>query len=248
MRYHRLFVIALVSTLVLSCENESGLDLTAGTGKAGSTARFAVTDNFLYLLDEYQVKVFSFVSGTFKQVGGSSTFVSAETIFATDDFLFLGASDGMYIYSIADRASPAFVFQYQHIRAFDPVVVQGNRAYVTMRSDTTGNFRADVLEIIDISDPRQPALIEDYPVPSPYGLAIDGAVVFVCEGDNGLEVYDVTDEHAMRLIKYWRDFSAMDVIMKDGVATVTGNDGIFQFSYGDVGDDVTLVGEIPVGD
>lgn len=247
MRFHRLLPIAFVCALSFSCENDAGLDLTTGSGQAGSTARFAVSDTFLYLLDGHQVRVFSFVSGEFKQVGQTSTSTSTETIFADGDFLYLGATDGMYIYSIADRAAPSFVFQYQHILACDPVVVEGNRAYITRRAGTScNNTGRNVLEIIDISDPHQPVQVDDYTMTSPYGLGIDGAVIFVCEGENGVKVYDVTNEHTLRLMHEMRDCPATDVIMKDGVATATGDNGIFQFSYGGPADEVTLLGHIPV--
>jgi hypothetical protein len=151
----------------------------------------------------------------------------------------------MYIYSIADRQNPTFVFRYQHMVSCDPVIVQRNRAYVTMRGGTRCNGGSNALEIIDISDPFEPKLITNYAMTSPYGLGIDNNILFVCEGEHGIKVLDITDERHVTLRAQRNDFFAYDVIVRENVATVTGEDGIFQFSYGD-GSDLTLVSKIPV--
>src|SRR5688500_11944028 len=131
MRFLRL---AIVWALVISCESDSTVDLQSGTGQAGSMTRFAIAGNHLYLLESTSTKVLSLSDSTL--VAGETVDVDSgmETIFANGEYLDLGASNGMYIYTIADPARPAFVFQYEHIVACDPVVVQGNRAYITMRS------------------------------------------------------------------------------------------------------------------
>jgi hypothetical protein len=126
------------------------------------------------------------------------------------------------------------------------VVVQGDRAYVTLRSGTWCNRGANALEIIDISDPYQPVLISNHPMSSPHGLALDGNLLFLCEGTYGLKVFDVTNEQQIQLLEHRDDFFAYDVIARLGVATITGEDGIFQFSYGETPNEITLLSKIPV--
>ena len=122
-------------------------------------ARFAVSGNYLYLVDHSSVKVVSTAEGKFQQLHEEPISFGMETIFANGDYLYLGANDAMYIYSIATPSKPQFVFRYQHIVSCDPVVVQGDRAYVTMRSGSFCNRGTNALEIIDISDPYAPVLI-----------------------------------------------------------------------------------------
>jgi hypothetical protein len=152
----------------------------------------------------------------------------------------------MYIYSIANPETPSFVFQYAHIVACDPVVVQGNRAYVTLRSGGIEcNRGTNALEVIDITNPHNPSLIANYPMQSPHGLGVDKSLLFLCEGAGGLKVFDIRNERDIKLITNVDDFFAYDVILQKGLATVTGEDGIFQFSYNESGG-ISLVSKIPV--
>ena len=235
MRFRKIFALLLVSALAFSCENDAQMSLQGGTGQAGSMTRFAISGHYLYLAGNSTIKVFNIGQGEFVLVREVSTPPGMETIFTKGDYLYLGANDGMYIYSIADPIKPSFIFRYEHVVACDPVVVQENRAYVTIRSDggcIWGNRNVNALEIIDISDPYLPVVIRSYPMISPYGLGIDGTTLFLCEGESGFKVFDVTNELDIVLIEHRRDFFAYDVIPRQGVATVTGQDGIFQFSYG----------------
>ena len=208
--------------------------------------RFAISGSYLYLVDHSSVKVFSIIEDAFQEVRVVPISFGMETIFAKGDYLYLGASDAMYIYSIADRTDPSFVFRYQHIVSCDPVVVQGDRAYVTLRSGSWCNRGTNALEIIDISDPYQPVLISNHPMSSPHGLAIDDNLLFLCEGEYGLKVFDVANEQQIELLEHRDDFFAYDVIAREGVATITGEDGIFQFSYGETPHEITLLSKIPV--
>ena len=250
MRFHKIVPLLLLSALAFSCENDGAVDFQSGTGQAGSMTRFAINGQYLYLVDNATIKVFDIGEGQFVQVSAVETPPGMETVFAKGEFLYLGASDGMHIYSIAEPTYPSFVFRYEHVIACDPVVVQGNRAYVTVRSGSQclwTNREVNALDIIDISDPYAPVRIRSYPMISPYGLGIDGSTLFVCEGENGLKTYDVTNDLNIIQLDHRTDFFAYDVIPRQGIATITGDDGIFQFSYGGTERGLTLLSKIPVG-
>lgn len=243
MRNNAILTTLMLLGLAIACDDTSFSGAPA-TGQGGSMTRFAISGNYMYVVDNSSLTVFDVAGAEFRQLNNVSIQPGLETVFARGEYLYLGAQDGMYIYSIADPSAPSFIFQYQHIVSCDPVVVQGDRAYVTLRSGNFCNRGVNLLEIIDISDPHNPTLIEDHPMESPHGLGIDGNLLFVCEGEYGLKVFDVSDEHQVNLITQRRDFFAYDVILRDGLATVTGDDGIFQFSYDESG--ITLVSRIPV--
>lgn len=247
MRFNKLIILMLFIAATFSCENDSmSGDAMGGTGQGGSMTRFAINGNYMYIVDNSNVKVFNITGGEFQQVREVQVGFGMETIFAKGDYLYLGANDAMHIYSIADAEHPSFIFRYSHIVSCDPVIVQGNRAYVTLRGGTACNQGTNALEIIDISDPYDPQLIKNYPMTSPHGLGIDGNVLFICEGESGLKVFDITNEHAIELIVHKSDFFAYDIIAREGLATVTGEDGIFQFSYNSDGSIFNLLSKIPV--
>ncbi len=244
MRFDRYFLIILTLAVVFSCDSESAAD--SATGQGGSMTRFAISGNYLYLADSSSLKVYNLAQENFEFVKEVYGIFLAETLFAKGDFLYIGSADAMHIYSIAEPETPAFVFRYDHIVSCDPVVVQGNRAYITMRStESFCNRNINALDIVDISEPTSPQLVKSYVMSSPYGLAVDGSLLFVCEGNHGLRVFDITNEMNIQLVTSRDNLFAYDVILSNGVATVTGDDGIFQFSYNNTGV-LTLLSKIPV--
>jgi hypothetical protein len=221
--------------------------MSTPTGQGGSMARFALGPNHLYVVDTYNVKVYeindsgSLVEKTIVQAG-----FGIETIFIRGEDLFLGANDAMYRYSITDPEIPKFVSRYDHIISCDPVVVNGNYAYVTLRIDVSCRAAGqDALEIIDISNPSSPQLVKSYAVTTPYGLGIDGNTLFLCEGNNGLKIFDVTNPTSISLIKHYPSINSYDVIPRWGTLIMTGADGIFQYDYTDLSD-VRLLSHIAV--
>ncbi|HEY0652946.1 MAG TPA: hypothetical protein VGD65_07450 [Chryseosolibacter sp.] len=246
MRFDKLSAYIFVVLIFVSCESEVGSSLAdgAGTGQGGSMTRFSIQGNRMYVVDHAAIKVFDISNDNFKQINEKNVGIGLETIFAKGEYLYLGANDAMYIYSLTDPDSPTFIFRYSHIVSCDPVVVQGNRAYVTLRSGTACNAGSNALEIIDITNPYSPQLIANYPMDSPHGLAVDNTTLFICEGERGLKVFDITDELNIKLTQSFTDFFAYDVIARQGLATITGEDGIFQYSYGN--HQIQLLSKIPV--
>jgi hypothetical protein len=245
MPFNKLIPVIVMAALAFSCESDM-VGASGETGQGGSMARFTISGNYLYLVDKASVKVFNTIEGEFQMLYEEAIAFGMETIFAKGDYLYLGASDAMYIYSIVEPSKPKFVFRYQHIVSCDPVVVQGDRAYVTTRSGDLCDRGSNALEIVDISDPYAPVLVRNYPMSSPHGLGIDANRLFLCEGELGLKIFDVTNEQDIQLLEHRDDFFAYDVIVRQGVATVTGKDGIFQFGYAETQDPVSLLSKIPV--
>lgn len=243
MRYVKIYVFALLT--LLSCDLGSGTgSADASVGQGGSMTRFAIQGNRMYVVNHQAIKVFDISNDNFRQVNEEQVGFGLETIFAKGEYLYLGANDAMYIYSLSNPDEPKFVFRYSHIVSCDPVVVQGNRAYVTMRSGTACNAGSNALEIIDITNPYNPTLIANYPMASPHGLAVDATTLFICEGENGLKVFDITDERNIKVRNTIDDFFAYDIIARQGVATITGEDGIFQYAYDS--DSFEFLSKIPV--
>ena len=218
------------------------------SGLGGSMARFAVYDNYLYAINNSELKLFDIASPTDPI---SSSIISIgwdiETIFPYNDKLFIGSQTGLFIYDLATPSAPSYLAEFAHVRSCDPVVVEGDYAYVTLRS---GNFCGgfnNQLDVIDISTLSSPQLIKSYPMTEPYGLGVDNGQLFICDGDDGLKVYSVADPYAIdqNLLSHQADINTFDVIPFNNVLMMIGNDGLYQYDYSDISN-LVLLSIIPV--
>lgn len=238
----RLLLICFISLLLAGygCSdggvgvNSSDSAISSGAGTGGSTARFTVAGNTLYLVSNTTLRAYD-VSSSKNPVPGKETKLGfgIETIFPYRGNLFIGTQTGMLIYDATREGDPRHLSTYAHIRSCDPVVVQGNLAYVTLRNGTPCGGGVNVLEVIDVSDLRAPRLLKSFPMVSPHGLGVDGNVLFVCEGDSGLKMFDISNPTEPKLLQHLKDVRSYDVIPSRDVLIVTGKDGVYQYSYAD---------------
>ncbi|GAB3956825.1 hypothetical protein GCM10028805_47760 [Spirosoma harenae] len=234
--------------LLLSCSagNDS---VSPGTGVGGSTARFTISGNTLYTVSSTALQAFDISNSGNPQKGTKTPLgFGVETIFPYRNNLFIGTETGMYIYDISQPNSPKRVGIYTHILSCDPVVAQGNYAYVTLRSGTNcrnQQITTNSLDVVDISDLTKPKLLRSYPMTNPHGLGADSTLLFVGEGDYGLRVMDISQPTAIRELQYFYDTKTYDVIPTQKRLIVTGPKGIYQYSYADFSQ-LKLLSEIPV--
>jgi hypothetical protein len=220
----------------------------SGSGVGGSLARFTVTGDHLYLLDGGELQTVN-VSNETNPVAKTRTAVGwdMETIFPNKTNLFIGSSSGMYILDVSSPESPSQMSKYEHIRSCDPVVVDGDYAYVTLRSGTACQGFTNQLEIIDIKNLAAPQLLKTYPMTNPHGLGIDDKTLFICDGEDGLKAYDVTDINKVdaNQLAHHKNIHALDVIPFNDVLMMIGEDGIFQYDYSNPAD-IKLLSKLEV--
>jgi len=204
------------------------------TGVGGSMARFTIHTDHLYMLDGGNIHTAD-ITNPAEPVVESSNYISwdIETIFPFEDKLFIGSSSGMHIFSLDDPAHPLKITTYEHVTSCDPVVVEGETAYVTLRSGTECTGFTNQLEVIDVEDWLAPSLIKIYPMYNPHGLGIDQSLLFICDGDAGLKIYNAENPRTIdqNLIKHYENIHAYDVIPYNNVLMLIGEDGIFQYDY-----------------
>jgi len=221
------------------------------TGTGGSMARFTIVDNVLYtIVNSAVIKPFDItvcadpIAHENVQVGWN-----IETLFPFGDYLFIGSETGMFIYDISAPLVPTYVSQFDHARACDPVVVYGDYAYVTLRSNGACWGTDNQLDVINISDIENPKLVKTYQMEQPYGLGINGPedVLFICDGDAGLKVYNVADKLAIdeNQISHFPGINAFDVIPLNNVLLMIGSDGLYQYDYSDL-NNIREMSVIPV--
>jgi len=158
-----------------------------------------------------------------------------ETIYPFQGRLFLGTTTGMLVYGLSDPSKPTFISEFNHVNSCDPVVVADTIAYVTLRSGTECNGFTNQLDLINISNLSNPQLIKTYPMHNPHGLGIDNGLLFICDGDAGLKVYDASNPYQItqNQIAHFQNIKTYDVIPYNGVLMLIGADGLFQYDYSD---------------
>jgi hypothetical protein len=131
------------------------------------------------------------------------------------------------------------------VNSCDPVVVQGNYAYVTLRSGNQCQGFSDQLEVIDISNLAEPTLIKEYPMFNPHGLGIDGNTLFICDGQAGLKIYNAANVNQItsNLIKQYRNINPIDVIPLGNILMMISEQGLFQYDYSNL-EDIQLISTI----
>ena len=229
----KLFLLLSFSIFVYACKSDSvAAGASSNTGVGGSTARFTIAKNYLYIVDNQSLKVYNILDAanpTFVKKVSLNTVV--ETIFPFNDHLLIGTQTGMFIFNISSPENPQRISVYSHVVSCDPVVAEGDFAYVTLRSGTNCNRGINVLDVIDIKNLSSPKVQKSYPMLNPHGLGVDGNLLFVTEGDRGLKVFDKTNPLELKEIKFFQEFGAVDVIATGNNLIITGKDGIYQYSY-----------------
>lgn len=210
---------------------------SSGAGTGGSMARFMLNDDFLYLIAHpWMLKTVDAEKADKMSVVDSVNVPrTMETLFKLEDKLFIGTTTGMLIYDISNATRPRQISSYDHITACDPVVVDGQYAYVTLRTGTMCANGQNLLEVIDISSITNPYLVKSYPMFNPHGLGVDGNILFICDGKAGLKIYDKSDPLAIitNQIAHYPDFDTFDVIPMNGILMLIGAGGIYQYNYSD---------------
>jgi len=65
----------------------------------------------------------------------------------------------------------------------------------------------------------------------PSGLSKDGNTLFVCDGKEGLKIYNAIDYSDLKLIKQISNIEPVDVIAWGSTALVVTKDGLYQYDY-----------------
>ncbi len=220
----------------------------ASTGKGGSMARFTVVGNHLYTVSLSEMQLFDISNAANPQKGQTIQMGwGIETIFPYKDKLFIGSTTGMHIYDNSNPSSPVHLSTYAHVNSCDPVVVDGDLAWVTLRSGNACAGFTNQLDVINISNARCPQLVKTYPMQNPHGLGIDRSTLFLCEGEHGLKVFDVKSHLKIdeNLKVHLKEHDAYDVIPLGNTLLLIGKDGLYQYDYSNLSQ-IKLISKMPV--
>jgi len=216
--------------------NNSASQSASSSGTGGSMAAMVLMNNYIYAITErHSLGVLDISSATTPKVvnnGYVSGLYDLETIYPFQDKLFLGSQEGVYIFSLNDPAVPTKTGQFSHGRSCDPVVADNTgHAYVTLHAGTSCGGAANELDVLDVKDPMNASLVRTYPLTSPKGLAKDGNTLFVCDGSNGVKVFNAQDPANLKQTEKLETAQAYDVIAGNNHLLVVTKGGLLQYDY-----------------
>ncbi|MEM6516910.1 MAG: hypothetical protein AAF688_12055 [Bacteroidota bacterium] len=227
------FFILFSVFFLISCsqDNDSGFSSNAvdnSTGEGGSLARFSIYDDYLYVVDDQDLNVFSISNPENPvQVNTVPIGFNIETIFNYKNYMYMGSQNGMFIYSVDNPEQPNYLSGVQHFTACDPVVANDTHAFVTLHADIGCGTTINVLEIYDVTTVTQPVLISSRNLTKPIGLGLYGDYLFVC--DDEVKIFDVSDPNNSTLV-HSINKDAFDVIMDGDYLILIGDGGLYQYS------------------
>jgi hypothetical protein len=201
-------------------------------GVGGSMARFSIINDYLYAVSSNKLYSLNITAADNPVVANTKELsFGIETIYPFKDKLFIGSNSGMFIYDISNPSNPIAQGQFTHVRSCDPVITDGENAYITLRSIGDCQGITNQLEVVDVKNLNNPVLLKTYQMTSPYGLSKDNNLLFICDGKDGLKIYDASNPTSIQLVKTIGNLETFDVITLDQRAIVVAKDGLYQYDY-----------------
>ena len=161
-----------------------------------------------------------------------------ETIFPYKTNLYIG-STGVFIFNTNNPYRPHQISAFSHVTGCDPVVCANDLAFVTIHNGTTCGGVRNQLDILNISDPYAPTVLQSYNMVYPQGLATTDQYLYVC--DDGFKIYDRSKPSNLKLKKHISGLDVTDVIaLGNDLAILVGKDGFFQYNTTDADNPVLL--------
>lgn len=202
-----------------------------GRNIGGSLARFSIAKNYLYCVDASDLSVFDLSIPSYPTFKAKiNVGWDIETIYSYGNHLFIGGMNGMYVYSIANPQSPIKISEFTHARACDPVVVEDNRAYVTLRSGSACGPSENALHVLDVTNVSNPTLLKSILMDEPYGLSVENKIAYVCDGIGGIKILNTNDLTQVHFLKVLGGMVPYDCILNDKILFVTARDGIIIYN------------------
>lgn len=241
----------MVLPMMLSCASGKG-GKSSGVGQVGSTARFAIAGDFLYVLSKKNDSTMESIPGERlsprplaaeailrafdisnppqpKPSGDTYVIPTAETLFVDSTQLYVGAQTGVEIYDISVPGRPIVQSRLNHFFACDPIVTEGSTAYVTLHGSPRCQGDVNMLKIIDIADSTNPTIVTTFPMHAPFGLAVREGIAYICDGPVGLRVLDVRLPTEIQDLRGVAEDICVDIILQNDRIITTGFTGINQY-------------------
>lgn len=206
-------------------------------GTGGSMARFALAGDFLYAVNETSLLPIDLTNPVDPKSKNAVPLNrgTIETIFKYKQYLYIGATQGVFIVDYTTNPSiPFVVSSVGHFQSCDPVVVQNDIAFSTLSAGSRCRGGINQLLVINVQNAANPFVLAEYFFSdTPLGLGVKDNNLFICMGNGGIQWFKTDDLFNIQNNKVTSDVSihAWDVIVLDDRLIVTGEEGIFQYEY-----------------
>lgn len=208
-----------------------------------STAHFALSDHYLYAAINHYVNIIDLSGEKPDKVANSVYVGNIETLLPYRDKLFLGTPTGLVIYSIEEPQRPVYFSQIPHVYSCNPIAIENDWAYVTVRSGNLCGQDTNELIVIDISNTKQPQTLASYKMHNPKGLCIDQGSLFLC--DDGLKIFQTDRPEALTNgLLHFKEISGNNVISFHNTLMLIAENGLYQYDYSDR--NIRFVSVIPI--
>ena len=210
----------------------TGASAAPVTGIAGSMSRFSIVNNYLYAVNRSSLNVLNISAVNDPQLHNTvGVGWNIETIYPFKNKLFIGSSNGMFIFDISNPVAPVREGSVAHFRACDPVVADDKYAFVTLRAGTICQGTNNQLDVINVQNVMSPQLVKSYGLTNPHGLAKDGDLLFICDGSDGLKVFNTSNVFSLQLLDRVKNIETYDVIAWNSKLLVVAKGGLYQYNY-----------------
>jgi len=223
----KIFLTLLTFFALLSCSTDSNSTAGNSDGQGGSLAIFALKNNYLYSVDVATLNVFSLLNEQQPvKVNSIQIGFDIETIFAMDEYLFIGSRSGMFIYSIADPERPTKLSEVQHFTACDPVIANATHSFLTLNSNRFCGNKTNILQVYNTTNLSKPVLVHSRNLVAPKGLALYGNYLFVC--DDVIKIFNITNP-VEPVLAANIDKECFDLIIRGNQLFAIGNSGLYRY-------------------
>lgn len=216
----------------LGISSSSGF--TPPSGVAGSLTRFNATGDYLYCVGSFTLHTFNISQQKPVKTSNLSITWDVETIYSFNNNLFIGTNSGVLIYSLSNPSSPSYLNKMEHVRTCDPVITDGQNAFVTLRGGAPCGGYSNQLDVLNVSNLQSVTLVKSYLLNSPYGLGMDLQYLYICDDGYGIRVYNRNDVSKMVEVSKITMDHPRDIIVLDHSLLVISDTNFIQYDASDI--------------
>ncbi len=205
----------------------------------GTVNRIAHSNDHVYVISNSFLTVFS-DNQNLQLIQSEQAGWRMETIYPQDESLYIGTRNSVQVYNIETPTNPRWQASFDHVDSCDPVLPDGDVAYVTLRTNNSGcPGDINALLVLDISQENRISQLQEIEMLSPFGMTKIGDVLYVGEGDNGLKTFDASNGSNLSMIDYDSTVQAYDVIAhptRSDIILIASPNGFGQYRVSDTQD------------
>lgn len=240
------------------CGSASSASGPSTTSQSGSTAAMLPYGNVLYALNNNsRLITFDISDPTTPKETKNIVTSGSETLFISEGYLYVGGVSGVDIYDISTPQTPQNVAFYSHQLGCDPIIVNDDIGYITIRNrggcwrNAATGISPNRLEITNFEDPENPVSLAHFDLTAPFGLTFIEDRLAICENYAGLTMLDINFSNGksnapnIQKVGQFPNIQCFDLIADGTNLIATASDGIYQFQSEN--NHLTLRSKIPVG-